>query len=113
MDLSVRVININTEKKHPILKKCDILREYSEFVAKFVAIFTEYAVQYPKSEWVRNVLQQYTVLLENCEGLTIDAQQAEIVIQSNKDFWVVLRDNPELTTAQLVAGDYKIPAEWR
>ena len=34
LDLSVRVININTEKKHPILKKCDILREYSEFVER-------------------------------------------------------------------------------
>ena len=86
--------------------------EYREFAAKFVAIFTEYAVQYPKSEWVRNVLQQYTALLENCEGLTITEEDAATHIKANKDFWVVLRDNPELTTAQLVAGDYKIPAEW-
>ena len=32
LELVVRVININPEKKHEILKKCPILREYSEFV---------------------------------------------------------------------------------
>lgn len=32
LELAVRVININTDKKHEILNKCPILREYSEFV---------------------------------------------------------------------------------
>lgn len=32
LELVVRVININTDKKHEILNKCPILREYSEFV---------------------------------------------------------------------------------
>ena len=32
LELVVRVININPKKKHEILKKCPILREYSEFV---------------------------------------------------------------------------------
>lgn len=32
LELTVRVININPEKNHELLKKCPILREYSEFV---------------------------------------------------------------------------------
>lgn len=32
MELKVKVININTEKAHELLSKCDILREYSIFV---------------------------------------------------------------------------------
>ncbi len=32
LELKVRVININTAKKHPILEKCRILKEYSLFV---------------------------------------------------------------------------------
>jgi hypothetical protein len=32
LELTVRVININPEKNHEILKKCKILREYSQFV---------------------------------------------------------------------------------
>ena len=32
LELVVRVININPEKKHEIVDKCQILREYSEFV---------------------------------------------------------------------------------
>ena len=87
--------------------------DYKVFANALVELFSGYAKKYPRSEWVKTVLVGYTDALNNCAGLTIDAQQAETVIQSNKDFWVVLRDNPELTTAQLVAGDYKIPAEWR
>ena len=87
--------------------------EYREFANALVELFSGYAKSYPKSEWVKIVLTGYTDALNNCAGLTIDAQQAETVIQSNRNFWIVLRDNPELTTEQLVAGDYKIPAEWR
>lgn len=32
LNLSVRVININPQKKHDVLKKCRVLREYSQFV---------------------------------------------------------------------------------
>lgn len=32
LELCVKVININPEKGHAILDKCEILREYSEFV---------------------------------------------------------------------------------
>ena len=32
LELAVRVININPEKDHDILKKCKVLREYSQFV---------------------------------------------------------------------------------
>ena len=32
LELEVRMININQKAGHPILKKCPILREYSEFV---------------------------------------------------------------------------------
>lgn len=87
--------------------------DYKKFAAKFVEIFTEYAAQYPKSEWVQSVLQHYTALIENSRGLTITDEDAAIHIKANQEFWIVLRDNPELTTQQMMDGDYKIPAEWR
>lgn len=32
LELKVKVININTDKKHELLEKCDVLRQYSQFV---------------------------------------------------------------------------------
>ena len=32
LELKVKVININSDKAHHILKKCEILRQYSIFV---------------------------------------------------------------------------------
>lgn len=32
LELTVRVININPDKKHEILEKCEVLKEYSQFV---------------------------------------------------------------------------------
>lgn len=87
--------------------------DYKVFAARMVDIFQGYAVKYPKSEWVQNVLSSYSALTVDCLGLTITEEKASILIKSNKDFWVVLRDNPELTTEQMRAGDYKIPKEWR
>ena len=87
--------------------------DYKVFATALVELFSGYAKKYPRSEWVKTVLVGYTNALEKCAGLTIDAQQAETVIQSNKAFEIVLRDNPELTTQQLTDGAYKIPAEWR
>ncbi len=34
LELEVRVVNINTDKKHKLLEKCGTLRQYSEFVEK-------------------------------------------------------------------------------
>ena len=34
LELEVRVININADKKHELLEKCDTLRQYSRFVEK-------------------------------------------------------------------------------
>lgn len=34
LELEVRVVNINTDKKHELLEKCGTLRQYSEFVKK-------------------------------------------------------------------------------
>ena len=31
-ELKVKVININSDKAHELLKKCDVLREYSQFI---------------------------------------------------------------------------------
>ena len=33
LELSTRVININLEKQHPILQKCSVLYEYSQFIS--------------------------------------------------------------------------------
>ena len=83
------------------------------FVAKMVDLFSGYAKSYPKSEWVKTVLCHYTAALENCDGMAISNDAAKAIIESNKAFEIVLRDNPELTTQQLTDGAYKIPAEWR
>lgn len=32
VELKVKVININADKAHEVLKKCDVLREYSQFI---------------------------------------------------------------------------------
>lgn len=32
VELKVKVININSDKAHELLKKCDVLREYSQFI---------------------------------------------------------------------------------
>ena len=32
MELKVKVININSDKAHELLRKCGILREYSQFI---------------------------------------------------------------------------------
>jgi predicted transposase/invertase (TIGR01784 family) len=32
LEISVKVININVDKENPILKRCEALREYSEFI---------------------------------------------------------------------------------
>ena len=87
--------------------------DYKTFSSKMVDLFQGYAAKYPKSEWVQNVLFSYSALTVNCWGLSIAEEEAEIVLKANRDFWVVLRDNPELTTQQMMDGDYKIPAEWR
>lgn len=87
--------------------------DYKMFSSKMVDLFQGYAVKYPKSEWVQTVLISYSALMVNCWGLSIAEEEAEIVLKANRDFWVVLRDNPELTTQQMMDGDYKIPAEWR
>ncbi len=34
LELEVRVININTDKRHELLEKCGTLRQYSEFIEK-------------------------------------------------------------------------------
>lgn len=87
--------------------------DYKVFAARMVDIFQGYAVKYPKSEWVQAVLISYSALMVNCEGFAITTENAESMLKANRDFWIVLRDNPELTTQQLTDGTYKIPAEWR
>ncbi|MEE1290732.1 MAG: hypothetical protein UHW86_06825, partial [Spirochaetota bacterium] len=32
LEISVKVININVDKENPILKRCEALKEYSEFI---------------------------------------------------------------------------------
>lgn len=63
LELLVKVININTEKGNKILKKCKVLREYSEFietVKKYAIEKRENAVEFAVKECIdRGILKEY------------------------------------------------------
>lgn len=63
LELCVRVININPDKEHGILKRCQILGEYGIFVdtvRKFKNLKEPEAIQYAIEECIKNgVLEEY------------------------------------------------------
>lgn len=63
LELCVRVININPDKEHEILKRCPILGEYGIFVdtvRKFKNLKEPEAIQYAIEECIKNgVLEEY------------------------------------------------------
>ena len=124
--LKVKVININSDKAHELLKKCDILREYSKFIDTVRAYSgEESAIKKAIRECIdRGILAEYLKRkgseVENMliaeysyeEDILVKQQEAEQqgrtkgrqegLILSGRIFQTVM-NNPDLTNEQIAA----------
>lgn len=121
-ELKVKVININSDKAHELLKKCDILREYSQFIDTVRAHSgEESAIKKAIRECIdRGILADYLKRkgseVENMliaeysyeEDIQVKQQEAkqqgrqEGLILSGRIFQTV-KSNPNLTDEQIAA----------
>ena len=125
-ELKVKVININSDKAHELLKKCDILREYSQFIDTVRAHSgEESAIKKAIRECIdRGILSEYLKRkgseVENMliaeysyeEDILVKQQEAEQqgrtkvrqegLILSGRIFQTV-KNNPDLTNEQIAA----------
>ena len=125
-ELKVKVININSDKAHELLKKCDILREYSQFIDTVRAYSgEESAIKKAIRECIdRGILAEYLKRkgseVENMliaeysyeEDILVKQQEAEQqgrtkgrqegLILSGRIFQTVM-NNPDLTNEQIAA----------
>ena len=125
-ELKVKVININSDKAHELLKKCDILREYSKFIDTVRAYSgEESAIKKAIRECIdRGILAEYLKRkgseVENMliaeysyeEDILVKQQEAEQqgrtkgrqegLILSGRIFQTVM-NNPDLTNEQIAA----------
>ena len=125
-ELKVKVININSDKAHELLKKCDILREYSQFIDTVRAHSgEESAIKKAIRECIdRGILADYLKRkgseVENMliaeysyeEDILVKQQEAEQqgrtkgrqegLILSGRIFQTVM-NNPDLTNEQIAA----------
>ena len=125
-ELKVKVININSDKAHELLKKCDILREYSKFIDTVRAYSgEESAIKKAIRECIdRGILSEYLKRkgseVENMliaeysyeEDIQVKQQEAEQqgrtkgrqegLILSGRIFQTV-KSNPNLTNEQIAA----------
>ena len=125
-ELKVKVININSDKAHELLKKCDILREYSKFIDTVRAYSgEESAIKKAIRECIdRGILAEYLKRkgseVENMliaeysyeEDILVKQQEAEQqgrtkvrqegLILSGRIFQTV-KNNPDLTNEQIAA----------
>lgn len=117
-ELKVKVININSDKAHELLKKCDILREYSQFIDTVRAHSgEESAIKKAIRECIdRGILADYLKRkgseVENMliaeysyeEDIQVKQQEArqEGLILSGRIFQTV-KSNPNLTNEQIAA----------
>ena len=125
-ELKVKVININSDKAHELLKKCDILREYSQFIDTVRAHSgEESAIKKAIRECIdRGILAEYLKRkgseVENMliaeysyeEDILVKQQEAEQqgrtkvrqegLILSGRIFQTV-KNNPDLTNEQIAA----------
>lgn len=77
--------------------------EYRKFITTMVEIYKGYATKYPKSTYVRYILDGYNVMLNN-EFLDtmpeVDDKEIEEFLETHRNFEVILKANPELTVEQ-------------
>lgn len=74
IEIVVKVLNINTCKKHPILEKCKILQEYSRFndvVEKYKYLQTEDAYKEAIDECIRDGILNNYLLREGSEVINM------------------------------------------
>ncbi len=57
LELSVKVININPEENHEILKKCHVLKQYSEFI-ETVRAYEKKGVQNPYEQAIKECIER-------------------------------------------------------
>ena len=57
LEISVKVININVDKENPILKRCEALKEYSEFIEQ-VRFNIENAVSEPFTTAIKQAIKK-------------------------------------------------------
>ena len=57
LEISVKVININVDKENPILKRCEALKEYSEFIEQ-VRFNIENAVSEPLTTAIKEAIKK-------------------------------------------------------
>ena len=57
LEISVKVININVDKENPILKRCEALKEYSEFIEQ-VRFNIENAVPEPFTTAIKEAIKK-------------------------------------------------------
>ena len=57
LEISVKVININVDKENPILKRCETLKEYSEFIEQ-VRFNIENAVSEPFTTAIKEAIKK-------------------------------------------------------
>ena len=57
LEISVKVININVDKENPILKRCETLKQYSEFIEE-VRSNIEHAVSEPFTSAIKEAIKK-------------------------------------------------------
>ena len=57
LEISVKVININVDKENPILKRCEALKQYSEFIEQ-VRFNIEHAVSEPFTSAIKQAIKK-------------------------------------------------------
>lgn len=75
---------------------------YREYITRMVEIYNGYAVKFPKSTYVRDMLTSYTAMLNSgtLDKVVMDDEEMEKFFEVHRNFEVILEANPELTTEQ-------------
>ena len=93
LEISVKVININVDKENPILQRCKILNEYSEFIeqvkfnieCKIPDPFTNAIKQSSKNGFLTDYLQRKSTEVQNMLLMEYD-YATDIEVQREEAF---------------------------
>ena len=93
LEISVKVININVDKENPILKRCKVLNEYSEFIEqvkfnidhKIPDPFTKAIKQSSKNGFLSDYLQRKSTEVQNMLLMEYD-YATDIEVQREEAF---------------------------
>ena len=93
LEISVKVININVDKENPILQRCKVLKEYSEFIeqvrfnieCKIPDPFTNAIKQSSKNGFLSDYLQRKSTEVQNMLLMEYD-YATDIEVQREEAF---------------------------